>query len=222
MKLSAETIELLKNYATINPSILIREGNILSTCSPQKSIFTRATITESFPQQIAIYELNKFLGVLSLFDDPELTFSDKTISIQSEKRKMHYTCADESMIIAPPANELKFPAANVEFELNQIDLQKVVRASGVLQLPDIAVIGKDGKISISAVDSKTPTANEYTIEVADTDLNFTAIFKADNIIKLISSDYNVKISNQAISKFTLKSGTIVYYVATEKNSKFGE
>lgn len=222
MKLSAETIEILKNYATVNPSILVREGNVLSTCSPQKSIYAKATVAETFPKQFAIYELNKFLGVLSLFDEPDLSFNEKTISIQSEKTKMLYTCADESMIIAPPANELKFPATNIEFELNQVDLQKVVRASSVLQLPDIAVMGKDGKISISAVDSKTPTANEYIIEVANTDLNFTAFFKADNIIKLISSDYNVKISDKSISKFSAKTGTNIYYIATEKNSKFGE
>ena len=222
MKLCSATIEILKNYATINPSILVRPGNSLSTCSPQKSIFAKATVEENFTQQFAIYELNKFLGVISLFNEPELTFTDKKIVIQSGKQKMSYTCADPSMIITPPEKELNFPSAEIDFQVNQEDLQKVIRAGGVLQLPEISVVGKDGKISIAATDTKNPTSDIYTVEIGDTDLTFNMIFKADNIIKLISSDYNVKISSKLISKFTSSSGVNVYYIAAEKDSKFGE
>lgn len=222
MKLSAETIEILKNYATVNPSILVREGNVLSTCSPQKSIYARATVTETFPKQFAIYELNKFLGVLSLFDEPDLSFNEKTISIQSGKQTMTYTCADPSMIISPPEKELNFPTPDIEFEVNQEDLQKVIRAGGVLQLPEISVVGKNGKISIAATNGKNPTTDLYSVEVADTDKTFNMIFKADNIMKLISSDYNVKLTSKLISKFTSKSSVNVYYVAAEKDSKIGE
>jgi len=222
MKLSANTVDILKNYATINPSILIREGSILSTCSPQKSIFARATIAENFPQQFAIYELNKFLGVVSLFNEPELKFSDKKITINSDNQQLSYTCADPSMIIAPPEKELNFPSAEIEFEVKQEDLQKVIRAGSVLQLPEISIIGKDGKISIAATNAKDITSDQYSVDVTTTDLTFNMIFKADNIIKLISSNYNVKISSKLISKFTSASGVNVYYIAAEKDSKFGE
>jgi hypothetical protein len=222
MKLSANTVDILKNYATINPSILVREGSVLSTCSPQKSIFARATVTENFSQQFAIYELNKFLGVVSLFDEPELNFSDKRITIKSGKQQLSYTCADPSMIIAPPEKELNFPSAEIDFEVNQEDLQKVIRAGTVLQLPEISIIGKNGKISIAATNIKDPTSDQYSVEVTDTDLNFNMIFRADNIIKLISSTYNVKISSKLISKFTSLSGVNTYYIAAEKDSKFGE
>ena len=126
------------------------------------------------------------------------------------------------MIIAPPEKELNFPSAEIEFEVKQEDLQKVIRAGSVLQLPEISIIGKDGKISIAATNAKDVTSDQYSVDVTTTDLTFNMIYKADNIIKLISSNYNVKISSKLISKFTSASGVNVYYIAAEKDSKFGE
>ena len=223
MKLSANTVEVLKNYATINPSILVKEGNVLSTIHPQKAIFAKTTVEESFPQQFAIYELSKFLGVISLFQEPELVFGDKKITIKSGAQKLSYTCADPAMIISPPEKELTFPAVDVEFDIKQEELQKLIRAGSVLQLPDIAAIGNGKTISLTATNTKNPTTDQYSVEVGKTDKTFSMVFKMDNIIKLISSDYNVKISGKGISKFESTANMkTLYYVATEANSKFGE
>jgi hypothetical protein len=223
MKLSANTVEVLKNYSTINPSILVKPGNVLSTIHPQRAIFAKTTVEESFPQQFAIYELSKFLGVISLFNEPELVFGDMVITIKSGGQKLSYTCASASLIIAPPEKEMTFPAADIEFDIKQDELQKLIRAGSVLQLPDIAAVGNGKTISLTATNTKVSTTDQYSVDVGTTDKNFSMVFKMDNIIKLISSDYNVKISGKGISKFESTSNMkTLYYVATEANSKFGE
>lgn len=218
MKLSEQTIGILKNFATINPSVLIKAGNVMSTMSPQKTIIAKATVEESFPQQFAIYELAKFLGVLSLFKEPELEFSERQVMIRSGKQSVNYTYADPSMIVAPPERDIVFPEADVEFNITQEQLQRVVRAAGVLQLPEIAVTGDGHIITVTATSSKNPTTDVFCIEVGETTNSFSMIFEVDNIVKLIQTDYNVKISSKGLSQFT--ANNILYYVATKANSTF--
>lgn len=219
MNLSETTIAILKNFSSINPSLLVRPGNTISTMSPQRSIMAKATVAEDFPQQFAIYELSRFLGVLSLFKDPEIDFGERSMKIHSGKHATTYTYADPSMIVAPPEKEIVFPGADVEFNITAEDLQKVVRATGVLQVPDIVVSGSDGTIAITATNSKNPTTDVYSIEVGATDNTFSMVFKAENIIKLIPKDYNVKISSRGISQFNTEG--LMYFVANEANSNFG-
>jgi gp45 sliding clamp, C terminal len=220
MKLSENTINILKNFATINPSLLVHPGDILTTMSPVKSILAKANVEETFPKQFAIFEMSKFLGVLSLFKEPDLDFSDRQVKIASGRQSVNYTYADPSMIIAPdPNKDINFPAADIEFSISQEELQRVVRASGVLQLPEIAVTGDGTNILVTATNSKNPTADVFSIEVGNSDKTFNMIFKVENIIKLISGNYNVMISSKGLSKWT--TDKITYYVATEANSSFG-
>lgn len=218
MKLSENTINILKNYAVINPSLLVKPGNVLSTVSPVKSIFAKATVEENFPSQFAIYELSKFLGVVSLFNEPELDFGEKQMTIISGSQSLNYTYADPSMIVTPPEKDINFPEPDIEFNITQEELQKVVRATGVLQLPDIAVIGDGSTLKMSSTNSKNPTTDVFNIKVGETTKTFNMIFKAENIIKLLSANYNVKISSKGLALFT--ADTIRYYVATEANSSF--
>ena len=218
MKLSENTINILKNYAVINPSLLVKPGNVLSTVSPVKSIFAKATVEENFPLQFAIYELSKFLGVVSLFNEPELDFGEKQMTIISGSQSLNYTYADPSMIVTPPEKDINFPEPDIEFNITQEELQKVVRATGVLQLPDIAVIGDGSTLKMSSTNSKNPTTDVFNIKVGETTKTFNMIFKAENIIKLLSANYNVKISSRGLALFT--ADTIRYYVATEANSSF--
>jgi hypothetical protein len=218
MKLSENTINILKNYAVINPSLLVKPGNVLSTVSPVKSIFAKATVEENFPSQFAIYELSKFLGVVSLFNEPELDFGEKQMTIISGSQSLNYTYADPSMIVTPPEKDINFPEPDIEFNITQEELQKVVRATGVLQLPDIAVIGDGSTLKMSSTNSKNPTTDVFNIKVGETAKTFNMIFKAENIIKLLSANYNVKISSKGLALFT--ADTIRYYVATEANSSF--
>ena len=220
MKLSDNTINVLKNFATINPSVLVHPGDTITTMSPTKSIYAKALVEESFPTRFAIYELSKFLGITSLFKDPELDFGEHQVKIVSGRQSVNYTYADPSMIVAPdPNKDINFPAADVEFSISQEELQKVVRASGVLQLPEIAVTGDNHHITVTATNSKNPTTDVFAVEVGETDKSFSMIFKLENIIKLISGNYDVKISSRGLSKWS--TGNVMYYVATEASSSFG-
>jgi hypothetical protein len=220
MKLSEATINILKNFSTINPSLLVAPGNSITTISPSKNIFAKAIVEETFPQQFAIYELAKFLGIVSLFKEPELDFSDKQVRIVSGRQSVNYTYADPSMIVAPdPNKEISFPGADIEFSISQDELQRVVRATSVLQLPEIAVIGDGQTITITATNSKNPTTDVFSIEVGTTDKTFNMFFKVENIVKLISSNYDVKITSRGISKWS--TGNTIYFVMTEASSSYG-
>lgn len=217
MKLSNETLTLLKNYSTINPSVLFKQGNLLSTISPQRSIFAKATVAEEFPRQFAIAELNKFLGVLSMFKDPDLVFHDNYLEVCSGSKKVKYTYADVSAIITPPEKELKFPDPEVEFDLKADDLNAVVKALSVLSLPELAITGTGTDVEIQAISSKNSTADSYSQAVASSDKKFRAILKTENL-KFLGRDYNVAVAKNIV-KF--ESQDLTYFVAVESNSTFG-
>jgi len=214
MKISEKTINVLKNFATINPSILIRPGNNLATLSPQKSIVAKASIDESFPRQFAIYELSKFLGVLSLFDDPEFELGESQVVIKQGKQSVAYTYADPSMIVAPPEKEINFPAPDYSFNLTATDLAKTLRAVNVMQLPEIAIEGNGSEVSIKGVNSKNSTSDAFSILVGESDKKFKMVLRVENL-KMINQDYTVDVSFSGITRFT--SPTVVYHVAIESN-----
>lgn len=216
MKLSNETITLLKNYSTINPSVLFKPGKALATISPQRSIFAKAKIAEDVPQQFAIAELNKFLGVLSMFKDPELNFKENFVEVCSGSKKVRYTYADVSAIITPPEKELKFPDTEVEFELKADDLNGVIKALSVLSLPELAITGDGQNVEIQAISSKNSTADNYSQVVATTDQKFRVIVKTENL-KFLNRDYKVAVTKNIV-KF--ESDDLTYFVAVEANSTF--
>jgi len=219
VKISDKTIGILKNFSTINSSILIKPGQTLATVSPQKSIMAKAAIEENMPSEFAIYDLSRFLGVVSLLKDPDYKFEDKYVEISTSNQTVRYTYTDPEQIIAPPAKEINFPDPDVEFELTGEDLSSVIRAGSVLQMPEIAVVGRDGKVYVSAVDSKNVSTDTYSIEVGSTAHNFTMIFKTENL-KFINASYNVAITSKGLARF--KSDVVTYWVATETTSSFGD
>jgi hypothetical protein len=219
MKLSENTVNVMKNFATINPSLLVNPGDQLTTMAIDKGIFALATVEENFPRQFAIYEMAKFLGIISLFKEPELEFGDHQVKIVSGRQSVNYTYADPATIVAPPADKgINFPAADIEFTISQEELQKLIRAAVVFQLPEIAVNGDGQTITVTATNSKNPTTDTFSVELGTTDKTFNMFFKRENIIKLLSADYNVKISARGLSQFTTSG--VTYYVAVEANSHF--
>lgn len=218
MKLSENTVSILKNYATINPMILVKEGSVLTTISPARSLLAKATVEETFPKQFAIYELPRFLGVLSLFTEPDIEFGEKQLRIVSGRQSVNYTYADPSTIVSPPEKEIVFPEAEVEFSISQQDLQKLVRATGVLQLKGVAVIGDGKTISIAAASAKNPSSDSFSIDVGETDKRFEIFYSTDSIIKLIPADYSVKISSKGLTLFTASS--VQYFMASEAGSTY--
>ena len=216
MKLSNNTTNILNNFSQINQSILIKQGNKLKTISVMKNILAEAEIEEDFESDFAIYDLNKLLGVMSLFQDPDLEIGDKTMKVGG---KVDYMFADPSMIISPPEKELSFPEAEVTFTLTKGDFSQVIKAASVLGLPHVCVEGKDGKLSIVATDVNNSSSDEFKTELGETDKTFNMVFKIENL-KLFSGDYNVEVTSKGISKFSHTSTNLQYFIATEADSKF--
>ena len=221
MKLSDSTLTVLKNFAGINNSILVKEGSQLRTISVAKNILAEADIPEDFPRDVAIYDLNQFLNGLSLHQDPNLDFTeDAYISIEEGKRRVKYFYADPQVIIAPPDKEINLPTQEVCFQLESTSLEKLVKAAAVYQLPDLSVIGEAGVIKLLVRDKKNDTSNEFAIVVGETDKDFTFNFKVENI-KIIPGAYDVVVSQKLLSKFTNSTYNLKYYIALEPDSTFG-
>ena len=220
MKLSDSTLTVLKNFAGINNSILVKEGSQLRTISVAKNILAEAEIPEDFPRDVAIYDLNQFLNGLSLHQDPNLDFTeDSHITIKEGKRRVKYFYADPQVIIAPPDKEINLPTQEICFQLESNSLEKLVKAASVYQLPDLSVIGKNNEIHMVVRDKKNDTSNEYSIYVGETDSTFELNFKMENI-KIIPGPYDVVISSKLLSEFTNKQYNLKYFIALEPDSTF--
>jgi hypothetical protein len=223
MKFSARTIQILKSYAQINPSLVFTPGNQLKTISPSKTVLSKANIAETIPQQFAIHDLPRFLGVLSLFEDPDLEFSDKYITIKSGKQKLNYVYCDPDMVVQPPKKDIELTPDCVEKVLPSATLQSVVKALGVLQLPEIAFVGKDGVFSIEALNTKPKNPNDatlsnsFSVDVGETVKSFKMILKSDNL-KIMNEEYVLKISPKGLLHF--KGSDVEYWLVCEDNSTF--
>ncbi len=220
MKLSDNTLTVLKNFAGINNSILVKQGNRLRTISVAKNILAEAEITEEFPREFAIYDLNQFLNGLSLHQDPDLDFTEEShITIREGKRRVKYFFADPNVIISPPEKEIQLPSQDVCFQLDSVTLEKLVKAAAVYQLPDLSAVGEAGVVKLVVRDKKNDTSNEYSIVVGETDKKFTFNFKVENI-KIIPGAYDVVVSSKLLSQFTNSKYNLKYYIALEPDSTF--
>ena len=224
MKLSKHTLNMLKNFSDINMSIEIKKGNVLRTVSVQKNILAQAELEDEFPKDFAIYELNRFLGAVSLFDDPELEFNAKSVNIGTTKHSVDYVYCDPSMIVTPPENNINFPDPEVKFTLTQDSLSQVMRASNVLGTPEIAIEGgphPNDSIRIKALDVNNDSTDTFQVVLDEkSGHTFRFVFKTENM-KMVSGNYDVEISSKGISHFTLQGAKLQYWIATESTSSFG-
>ena len=221
MKLSDSTLTVLKNFAGINNSILVKQGSKLRTISVAKNILAEADITEDFPKDVAIYDLNQFLNGLSLHQDPNLDFTEDTyLTIREGKRRVKYFFADPEVIVSPPEKEITLPTEDVNFQLESVTLEKLLKAAAVYQLPDLAAVGEAGVVKLVVRDKKNDTSNEFAVVVGETDKEFSFNFKVENI-KIIPGAYDVTISSKLLAKFTNSSYNLIYYIALEPDSTFG-
>lgn len=223
MKISQQTLSILKNFATINGNILVRAGSSISTISPQKNILANATVTEQFPVEFAIYDLSQFLSAISLFEDPEFSFSEKHVTISSGRRSVKYFYAEPSMITAAPEKKLSLPTTEVEFLATAGNISEVLKASSVLQTPEI-VVSSDGTQTqmIATSVNNSNTSNQYAVDVDHTSEDvFRMVFKSENL-KLIPGDYTVSISARGMGRFFNEKLGLEYFIATESTSKYGQ
>ena len=221
MKLSDKTISVLKNFSSINQSILFKEGSKLRTISVMKNILAEATVTEEFMKDFGIYDLNQFLNGLSLHSSPELDFqNDGYVVIREGRSRSKYFFADPNVIVTPPEKEITLPTEDVCFELSTSVLDKLLKAAAVYQLPDISAVGENGVVKLVVRDKKNDTSNRHEEVVGETDAEFSFNFKVENI-KVLPGTYDVVVSQKLLSRFTSKNHDLTYYIALEPDSTFG-
>ena len=223
MKFESRTLQILKNFATINPSLQFKQGSFITTISPNKTMMAKAAIKEHIPHTFAIFDLSRFLGVMSLFESPMLAMEERYVNISGGSRKVQYTYADPKLIVTPGDKEIKLPDPEISFALSSDVLQSILKAMGVLSLPEIAVSGENGVINIQAIDSKNPSSDTYSITIdseiysIDPGAKFRMIFLAENI-KILPENYKVSISSKGLAHF--QGSDIEYWIATESSSTY--
>ena len=225
MIINNETVEILKNFAEINQSLVIEAGDVIKTVSEQTNVLAKAKLGQSFPQDFAIYDLNKFLGVLSLFAEPQFDFSEKSIKIQSSVDANNFVAGDsvaeyqfanmslfenERKILA---KDINLPSEDAVFRLEEKYFISIMRAAAVMSLPEIAVVANEGKLKIQAIDAKT-SVDSYAVELGVSTSNFKMIFKIENL-KLMRGSYDVKISDKGLGHFKNTGRELEYWIATE-------
>lgn len=221
MKLSENTLNVLKNFSAINMGLVFKNGNVLRTISKQQNIMAKATVGESFDKNFAIYDLNRFLSLVGSLKDPDIVVNtDKdNLKIVSGSSSATYGLSSPEMVVAPPEKDLKIENAEVNFKLTKDDLAQVLKLSGVLGLPNIAVRGNRDKITLSALDVKNKDTDDFSIEVGKTTADFQMIFVTENF-KMIPGNYDVAISSKGLAHFKHTSDPIEYWIATEVGSRY--
>ena len=222
MKLSEHTVEVLKNFATINQNLVIKEGSTLTTMSAMKNIVAKADVEESFDKEVAIYDLNEFLASISLFTSPVLEFNDGFVTIKEEnspKNSLKYFYSDPS-VVTSPNKTITMPSKEVSFKLGGEDLNKLKRAAGVIGAPDLVLEKTNTGSFLTVKDKKNDTANTFSLDVnTQSDGNFNFYFKVENL-KVMDGDYDVEISSKNISPLSSKSKDVEYWVALEPESSY--
>lgn len=218
MILSKETLAVFKNFSTINSNLTLKPGNKIVTMSAGKNIVAEAVVQEQFDTEFGIYDLNEFLGAISLFDTPDLSFSDKFVTIREGKNSVKYFAASSNVLTPVPTTK-QLPAPDISFHLSAQMLQQVQRVASILKVPDIAFIGDGSTVVVTVGDKSNPTGSSYDSEVGVTDKSFKVKFKVENL-KMMTGDYLVSISSKKISQFTAAHTQLTYYVAIELDSTF--
>lgn len=225
MKLSNETITILKNFSTINSGIFFKAGDVLSTVSPQKNILTDAKISENIPQDFGIYDLNNFLSVISLFkDDAELEFDPKHVIIKGMggRSRIKYRFTDPSMIVIPPEKRPNLPSVDVEFNLTEEDFNWILRSANVLGAPNIGIVSDGQSVDLHAFDVNDDSSHTNSVALSNVSSNgqsYRLVFKTENL-KMLPGNYTVCISSKGIAKFSDDSKDIVYFITLETSSTY--
>jgi hypothetical protein len=218
MKLTTETISVLKNFSTINANLMVKAGSSLSTMSAMKNIVAKAEVTEEFLSDFAIYDLNEFLSALSLFDKPDLEFGNDFVIITEEgtSKSLKYWFSDPS-VVTTPSKEISMPSTELTFNLSSDTLNEITKAAAVIGVPDMALSG--GKLMVT--DKKNSTANAYetSLDVGDVAAEYKFWFKVENL-KVMPGAYDVEVSSKKISHFTNTKIGVQYWIALEPESSY--
>ena len=216
MKISQETINILKNFSQINTNLLFRTGNTVSTINAPKSIFAKATVKETFPKEVAIYDLNSLLQLLTFSEDQEVEFGERSLTITNDIGKFEYFYCDASLIIAAPTKDIEVDEV-FTFSLTAKDVQTITKTVGVLAAPTISIIAKDGKVTMKIGDRKNDSANSFNKVIGESESEFECNISSENF-KLMQDAYECVLSRKLFCQFKNASGTMTYLVAMEPGS----
>mgnify|MGYP003336022775 CR=1 FL=1 len=215
MKLSENTLAVLKNFASINSGVVLKAGQTQKTISPEKSILVEATLEDNLNTDFGIYDLNQFLGNVTTLKNPELKFGNESVTLDDGELSFDYHACSANLIITPPNKELVLKNITAKFSLSNATLQKLIKVATMNNLPNLSVIGKDGELRLKIHEKANDTSNSGTIKIGDyAGKDFTASFKTENL-KLMPDDYNVEVQAGAFAKFTNANNTLTYFIALE-------
>jgi hypothetical protein len=216
MQISNETIQLLKNFAAINSNILIRKGSTLSTISTAKNIFAKATVAEDFPVEVAVYDLNSLLALLTLMENQDVEFGEKSLTISKNNGKFEYFYSNANVIVAAPDKSIEIDSHFV-FQLTAEDVNMIIKAANITAAPTISVIAKNGTVSLAIGDKKNDTANTYKKTIGASEEAFECHMSVDNF-KVVPDAYTITISKKKLFHFKHDTKALEYFIAMEPDS----
>ena len=215
IKLSRNTLSIMKNFSQINSNLLIKPGNVFKTKSPSNCVYAEAAVEEDFPVEVAIWDLGQFLNVVSLFTEPEFEFCDNYVTIQSNSSSVKYFYSAASLLTVP-TKSLKMPETKHEFLLTQTAFSELSKAAAVLQVSDLVMKATDGVVSLTVSKKSDPSSNSFTVEVGQSDEDYEYSLDMSNL-KLMPGDYTVALTDTVVSRFSHTNMSLNYFVAVEKN-----
>ena len=219
MKISKQTFDVLKNFSEINENLLIKPGNKLQTISVMKNVLAEATVEETFDKEFAIYDLNSLLSVLSLYESPDVTLNDDYLTVSQGKSSSKFWYADPSLVVSP-TKTITMPSSEVKVRITQSNYTDLLKASNIMQLPDVGLVSDGDTINLVATDKKNQTSNQFNVEVADgTGTKFNFYFKRENM-RMIHGEYDLTVSSKNISHWVNANKNLQYWVALETDSTY--
>lgn len=215
MKLSKTTLATLKNFSTINQSIVIKAGNVLETISNVKDIYASSKIEETFEKQVCIYDLNEFLGVMSLFEDADIELGDNSLTLKQGKITQNYYYADSTVVTAPPEKGVTLPSEEVHLNLDRSTLSMIIKASSINNASDITFSNN----GIMVHDKSIPNSNVFTVDIPETKDVYNLSISVDKL-KMVPDDYKIAICTKGLVKF--EGNYITYYVALQPEGSYAK
>ena len=218
MKISNDTLSVLKNFAAVNTNLLVRQGNTLSTISTGKNIFARATVAETFDREFAIYDLNSLLGLLTLMEDTEVSFGDESITVSKDRSLFEYYYADPEIIVGAPEKQIEVDDY-FSFDLSSEDLNMIQKAAGITAAPMLSIVGDGSNVTLTVGDPSTPKSNSFKQTITETDKTFKAHLQIENL-KVLPGSYCVTLSERKFMYLENTSTDVKYWLALHQSSEF--
>lgn len=219
MKLSKDTLDVLKNFATINTNILVREGNSLSTISTGKNIFAKADITDPFPKEFAVYDLNSLLSLLTVMEDTDVGFGDESLTVTKGNSVFEYFYADPNIIVSAPDKSIEVDNF-YQFDLTKDDVDMILKAAAITAAPMLSIVGDGNEVVMQVGDPSTPKSNSFRQVIGSTDKQFDARLAVENF-KVIPDAYKVILSEKKFMFLESSKRDTKYWLALERSSEIG-